>query len=159
MVANLNGNPAHLAMLCNNRQQPFEVDLTGSTLTFQVRSCACIGNLRTSFPALSMTSASSSNQACGHKLGWQDSTPGRQGRLHALSVTGRLADASSPAAQNVDYGGIYISGCANLNLHGPATLTYATAALGFTQVMCAWCGVTATASSGMRLKLPPPGRE
>ena len=36
--------------------------------------------------------------------------------------------------QNVDYGGFYISGCANLNFHGPATLTYATAALGFTQV-------------------------
>ena len=36
VVANLNGNPAHLALLCLNRQKAFEVDLTGSTLTFQV---------------------------------------------------------------------------------------------------------------------------
>ena len=36
--------------------------------------------------------------------------------------------------QNVDYGGLYVAGCANLNVHGPATLTYDTAALGFTQV-------------------------
>ena len=30
-------------------------------------------------------------------------------------------------------GGLFVANCANLNLHGPATLTYATAALGFTQ--------------------------
>ena len=36
VVANLNGNPAHLALLCQNRQKAFELDLTGSTLTFLV---------------------------------------------------------------------------------------------------------------------------
>ena len=42
VVANLNGNPAHLALLCLNRQKPFEVDLTGSELIFQVRPRPCM---------------------------------------------------------------------------------------------------------------------
>ena len=42
MVLNLNGNPAHLALLCDSRQQAFELDLTGSTLIFQVSPSGCL---------------------------------------------------------------------------------------------------------------------
>lgn len=50
-----------------------------------------------------------------------------------ILIGATCALSAEHAAQNLDYGGFYVQSCYNLTMHGPATLTYATAALGFTQ--------------------------
>ena len=45
-----------------------------------------------------------------------------------------LPDAACLCLQGIDNGGFLVQNCVNLNMHGPVTLTYATAALGFSQV-------------------------
>ena len=57
--------------------------------------------------------------------------------LCSICGSNRLGDwtlLESSVMQVVDNGGFLVQNCVNLNMHGPATLTYATAALGFSQV-------------------------
>ena len=62
--------------------------------------------------------------------------------LHAIISCPALKLGLQRLVQNLDYGGFFIQGCTNLTMHGPVTLTYATAALGFTQVAAQPCSCT-----------------
>ena len=146
VLVNLLGNAAHLSLSCNSRPQPFELDLTGSKLTFTVSPPGGLQPVAASSGLL--TPAVLQNVDYGVQL---------RPYKHCLGcccccsrcMKGSLLPAGRPCTVlQRCAGGFFIQGCNNLTMHGPATLAYATFALGWTQAR-PFAGTAAGSPAGM----------